>query len=101
MIKDRDTNIVYLADKLEARYPDFFSRLTRLLNEMNIRWALIPHTKDIWVRDFMPIQLTDGEFLQYNYCPDYLQEKQSIHLQTDPTPICKVMNLRCKKQTSS
>lgn len=97
MIKDRDTNIVYLADKLETRHPDFFNRFTRLLNEMKIKWALIPHTKDIWARDFMPIQLTCGEFLQYNYRPDYLQDEQFIHLQTDLTPICEAMNLTCKK----
>lgn len=97
MIKDRDTNIVYLADKLETRHPDFFNRFTHLLNEMKIKWALIPHTKDIWARDFMPIQLTCGEFLQYNYRPDYLQDEQFIHLQTDLTPICEAMNLTCKK----
>ena len=45
----------------------------------------------------MPIQLTCGEFLQYNYRPDYLQDEQFIHLQTDLTPICEAMNLTCKK----
>ena len=26
-----------------------------------------------WVRDFMPIQLSDGEFVKYKYNPDYLR----------------------------
>lgn len=97
MIKDIDTNIVYLADKLKIKYPDFFHRFTHLLNIMDIKWNLIPHTKDIWVRDFMPIQTANGEFLQYNYKPDYLQDNQSIRLQSDPSYICESMQLNCKK----
>lgn len=97
MIKDIDTNFVYLADKLKTQYSDFFNRFTHLLNKMDIKWDLIPHTKDIWVRDFMPIQTVNGGYLQYNYKPDYLQDKRFIRLQSDTSLICKSMQINSKK----
>jgi agmatine/peptidylarginine deiminase len=97
MIRDIDTNFVYLSDQLPQRFSDFFIRFTRLLDEMEIPWGLVPNTKDIWVRDFMPIQLSDGSFLQYIYTPDYLQEKKYLSLQSDPSVICQEMSLKCKK----
>lgn len=97
MIKDIDTNFVYLADKLKILYSDFFNRFTHLLNEMDIKWDLIPHTKDIWVRDFMPIQTVNGGFLQYNYKPDYLQDNRFIRLQSDTSLICESMQITRKK----
>ena len=97
MIKDIETNFVYLSDKLEARYSDFFKRFTSLLNDMDIEWGIIPHTKDIWVRDFMPIQIDKDHFLQYSYKPDYLQDKKYLKLQSDPSLICESMNLDCIK----
>jgi agmatine/peptidylarginine deiminase len=86
-----------LADKLKILYSDFFNRFTHLLNEMDIKWDLIPHTKDIWVRDFMPIQTVNGGFLQYNYKPDYLQDNRFIRLQSDTSLICESMQITRKK----
>jgi len=97
MIKDIETNFVYLSDKLETRYSDFFKRFTSLLNDMDIEWGIIPHTKDIWVRDFMPIQIDKDHFLQYSYKPDYLQDKKYLKLQSDPSLIYESMNLDCIK----
>lgn len=97
MINDIETNFVYISDKLETRYSDFFKRFTSLLNDMDIEWGIIPHTKDIWVRDFMPIQIDKDHFLQYSYKPDYLQDKKYLKLQSDPSLICESMNLDCIK----
>lgn len=97
MIKDIETNFVYLSDKLETRYSDFFKRFTSLLNDMDIEWGIIPHTKDIWVRDFMSIQIDKDHFIQYCYKPDYLQDKKCLKLQSEPSLICESMNLDCIK----
>ena len=72
MIKDIDSNKVFLSDQLEKKYPDTFHRLISLLKEEGVEWAIIPHTKDIWSRDYMPIQIDDNDFLLYRYEPDYL-----------------------------
>jgi hypothetical protein len=29
--------------------------------------------EDIWLRDFLPIQIADGSFVKFRYEPDYLQ----------------------------
>ena len=56
---DRNTNIVFLSKCLKKESPSFFSSLTELMDEMGIRWSLLESTRDIWVRDFMPIQLSE------------------------------------------
>lgn len=74
MIQDKDTNIVYISSKLNEwkNYKDFYCQLTSIFEELEIRYARIYDTKDIWVRDFMPIQLEQDNFLKYKYEPDYL-----------------------------
>ena len=32
----------------------------------------IRQTKDIWARDYMPIQIDENKFMRYKYTPDYL-----------------------------
>jgi hypothetical protein len=80
MIKDIDSNKVYISNQLEKKYSDTFRRLTALFSEEGVEWDIIPHTNDIWVRDYMPIQIEDNDFLLYRYEPDYLlddpKEKQ-------------------------
>ena len=44
MIKDVDSNVVYLADSLKKEKKDVYKRLTALLNKLDIRWKLIPGT---------------------------------------------------------
>ena len=36
--------------------------------------SLLLNTRDVWVRDYMPIQLTNDVFLSFTYKPDYLQD---------------------------
>jgi hypothetical protein len=35
------------------------------------------NTRDIWARDYMPVQLTPDLFLNYTYNPDYLSEQKA------------------------
>ena len=77
---DTMTNFVYISDKLKEFYPNVYSRLTRLFDEMEIEWGELKGTKDIWIRDYMPIQLSDDKFLVYKYDPDYLKGSGEKHL---------------------
>ena len=78
-ITDEKTNKVYISSlidresgdldeqtrcKLKSRIEVFCSDCEPLLN-----------TRDVWARDYMPIQLTKDIFLGYTYNPDYLVEK--------------------------
>lgn len=69
---DACTNFVYISDKLKVYYPGTFNRLVKLFGEMDIKWDEVKGTKDIWIRDYMPIQLSHNKFLTYDYAPDYL-----------------------------
>ena len=48
--------IVYLSELLEERFPDAFNRLTSILKKHGVDYRLLKGTKDIWCRDYMPIQ---------------------------------------------
>lgn len=74
-IYDWDTDIVYLSDKLEVYFENFYHCLIDKLDEMCIPHGIINGTKDIWCRDYMPIQIQDKLFVGYNYNPDYLDDE--------------------------
>ena len=60
MIADRDTNVVFVADTLERRFPDVYRGLASILGEHGIPLRTIPGTRDVWCRDYMPIQVSGG-----------------------------------------
>ena len=37
---------------------------------------MVRHTKDYWVRDFMPVQADEDVFVRFIFNPDYLQDKK-------------------------
>ena len=41
---------------------------------MEIAWGEVKGTKDVWIRDYMPIQISEDRYLFYKYDPDYLKE---------------------------
>lgn len=97
MIADKETNTLYLSDILHKLNPDFFSRFISVLDECKIQHSIIPHTKDIWAVDYMPIQTEFNKFIQFKYNPDYLQSKKWIKTIPDVDLICKEIGIRPKK----
>lgn len=98
MIQDQDTNMVFfskwLFDPVEG-HPDFFARLTRLLDDIGIKWGILKYTNDYWVRDFMPVQLAEGEFLKYRYRPDYLLQTEADRATiTNCSRACKALGIK-------
>ena len=93
LLTDIDSNIVYFSQWIT----DFacYKSITQILNLYQIKYSLLPYTKDYWIRDFMPIQISETEFIQYKYKPDYLQSKQ--YYITNPDICCKHLNIPTKK----
>jgi hypothetical protein len=87
-ISDTWTDFVYISDKLKEFYPSTYTRLTKLFDKMEIEWAEVKDTKDIWIRDYMPIQLSRKHFLVYKYDPDYIKDSEKKYL-TDSQSIYK------------
>ena len=74
MITDDQTNKVYFSEYL--RDYKCWKSIKEALLEHEINFEMLPNTKDIWVRDFMPIQKDVKSFIGYEYNPDYLKEEQ-------------------------
>ncbi|MBX2964581.1 MAG: agmatine deiminase family protein [Cyclobacteriaceae bacterium] len=93
MIPDSKTNTLFLADSLPKKHPKFFADFETVLSKCNISFELLPNTKDIWVADYMPIQVSLNKFIQFVYNPDYLQSKRWLKTISDVESICKAINL--------
>ena len=83
MITDNQTNTVYFSDLLRKKCPILNRHISEALEANSIPYAYLSETKDIWCRDFMPIQIAEDRFVSYRYTPNYLQDKSGLRLQTD------------------
>jgi len=99
MIKDSDTNFLYLADCLPEFQPAFTERLTKVLQDLKIPYDFLSNTKDIWAKDFMPIQMSKDDFVQFTYDPDYLKPLKYRHLRSDTDDVCRNIDLVPKKSS--
>ena len=70
-----------LSGLLSYIYPSDTANLTAALGTHNIPYRFLPNTKDIWVRDFMPVQTGSGKLVSFRYEPSYL--KNDPDLRTD------------------
>ncbi len=94
MIRDKEKNIVKLSEKLhtDERFTKTSKALIRLLDQHGIRHEFLKSTKDIWCRDYMPVQAEAGRFVQFRYEPSYL--KDYPELRSDPVEVCKANNIK-------
>lgn len=83
MITDNHTNTVYFSSLLPEKCPVLNAHIADALQKRDIPFAYLKGTKDIWCRDYMPIQIEKDRFVFYRYTPDYLQDKTGLTLQTN------------------
>lgn len=82
MITDSQTNIVYFSSLLPKQHPKFSDDLEIILKKHSIKYKWINNTRDIWCRDYMPIQITEDEYAQFKYFPDYYLDHENIRYLT-------------------
>ena len=82
MLTDRLTNTVYFSSLLPEKCPILNAHLVDALQKHSVPYAYLSGTKDIWCRDFMPIQVGVERFVFFKYTPDYLQDKTGLKIQT-------------------
>jgi agmatine deiminase len=82
MITDRDADLVFISDRLVQAHPVLVGGLRDILAKHGIAMKEIGGTRDIWCRDYMPVQVGEGEFVRFRYEPDYLRGHE--HLITRP-----------------
>lgn len=96
MIKGSETNTVYLSENLKTdkKYTECYNGLTAVLDKHNVNYKLLSNTKDIWCRDYMPIQISKNKFIQFRYEPSYLVDE--LETQSNPKEVCKANNIKPK-----
>ncbi len=78
MIADWEINGVFLADKLKDRHPDLFAKLHFTLVSHGIEVRQLHEVRDIWARDYCPIQVGLQKFVKFRYTPDYLRDHPKL-----------------------
>lgn len=101
MIADSRTNTIYFSDLLrtDERYSETFNDLKRVLDASGMQYDFLNKTKDIWARDYMPIQVSKDKFVEFRFDPDYLQGSGSERreLKTYPDIVCDDMGIKTVK----
>lgn len=97
MLRDQDTNTVYLSDLLRTseEFEGTCQAIVDALVKHNVTYKFLPSTRDIWARDYMPAQVSQGKFVEFRYDPDYLQgtEEETRELKTYPDIVCQKLGL--------
>lgn len=88
--------ITFIADKMLDRFPNFASALLSISRRENAFVRIIEGTKDIWIRDYMPIILPSGKMIQFKYEPSYLTQGYN-HLITETGILEKQFGFPIKK----
>lgn len=88
-----DASAVYIADTLPSRYPALTHDLLHTLSAVLTPVQIINNTRDIWLRDFMPVPAPSGRLIQFRYEPDYLRGPRWQHLVTDTTAVCHALSM--------
>lgn len=87
----KETETVFLSELLEERYPESFKRLTTILKKHHVDYRFLKGTKDIWCRDYMPIQTESGKLVQFRYEPSYLKgNKEWEESRSDVREVCRL-----------
>lgn len=101
MITDNQTNKVYFSERLKTdpKYTTTCNEITKILDSFEVRYDFLKKTKDIWARDYMPIQVSDDKFIEYRYDPNYLLStaKGDRDSKTYPDIVCDWLNQKTIK----
>lgn len=78
MIPDWEHNCVYLADLLQERHPTLFVALRDILLSHGIEFRLLGNVRDVWARDYSPVQVMPKTLVKFQYEPDYLRDHPEL-----------------------
>lgn len=85
---------VYMSELLMIRHPESCKNLIKILEKHHINYSFIKGTKDIWCRDYMPVQTESGKFIQFTFDPCYLKgKKEWEESRSDVREICRLNNI--------
>lgn len=77
----RNTNkMTYFSSLLQTTpaYTPASDRLFAALDSHGIEYSFLENTRDIWVRDFMPVRTRAGKYISFRYEPRYLYDDPEL-----------------------
>ena len=83
IITEKEKSKVVFSSLLQRHYPKLDAELVDIIFSYHKGLGAVFHTKDYWVRDFMPIQIDGYVFVKFVYNPDYLQDKKKYITNVD------------------
>lgn len=88
-------NTVYVSSILKEKFPNAANELFSVLRKYNVTVKELTHTKDVWCRDYMPVQNRLGELIQFKYDPSYLRgEKEWEESRSDVHEVCAANGIK-------
>ena len=76
IITEKEKTKVIFSSLLDRHYPVLYNQLCNIMCNYHGGYGYVCHTKDYWLRDFMPVQLDEEVFVKFTFNPDYLQDKK-------------------------
>ena len=92
VIPEWETNYLYFSNLLPVFHPKLWAKIEKVLKELKINFSFLLNTKDIWCRDYMPVQVTRYKLIQFKYDPTYLNNFSS--LKTNPYSVITNMTIK-------
>lgn len=83
IITENEKSKVVFSNLFVRHYPELYSELSDILWSYHKGYGSLSHTKDYWVRDYMPIQMDEDVFIKFDYNPDYLQDQKEFITDVD------------------
>lgn len=87
MIADHHTNTVCLSNVTKEDFPEQSDAFLKILNEHGINTAILNNTEDYFCRDFMPIQVSENDFVQFVFRPQRHFKKHEYDCISNPVLI--------------
>ena len=70
--------MIYFSSLLPTLYPTDAETLFAALAAHDVPYALLDGTRDVWVRDFMPVRTHSGRMIVFRYAPSYLADAPEL-----------------------
>jgi len=87
MIPDHQTNTVYYSDSTRLEFPNEISDLINLIEKHGNSCRELNKAKDYYCRDFMPVQVSSDDFVQFVFRPvAYIKGDELKHV-TNPIQV--------------
>ena len=89
-----DGQTVFMSELLMSNYFETCNNLIKILEKHHVNYSFIKGTKDIWCRDYMPVQTESGKLIQFKYDPSYLKGKREWEeSRSDVREVCRLNNI--------